>query len=1058
MSPVRWILSPVRRPAEGEEVRPHERWGRSVGILARDAQPVARTSLTMKHALALLTALLLALHANAQDSLPDWKHSGTLAILTTPDGANLPASASVAGFPLLVRLSKETFDFRQAQPDGADVRFSAQGKPLPYQIDTWDARQGTAAVWVRVPVIKGNERQLITMHWGKPDAARATNGAAVFNESNGYVAALHLGDGKDALRDAVGTVSPVDAGTTSSPGVIGRARRFEVGKGIACGDKITGLPVGSAASTTQAWIRAEQVNATVVGWGNEQGQGKIVMQLRSPPHLRMDCWFSNADVFGTSRLPLSEWVQVVHTYAPGESRVYVNGQLDGVTTRKDAPLNIRTPARMGIGGWYGNYQFRGEIDEVRLSRVARSADWIRLEYENQKPLQTLVGTLVQPGDAFSVSPEKVTLDEGKSVTLTAKAGGAEKVYWLLTRDGKETVVAVDTLAYTFDAGRVVGDTTCSVRFKAVYPKEVKSVAVPVAVKETIPEPRFTLQSPTKWNGRDAIEVVPVVENLEAMRAAGAGDLRTRWTVLDGAVIRQIAPEHLILKRSQFSGPLTVRAEIDNGGKPSAATTMIQVTEPQTDPSLARVPEKDEKPEEGQFYGRDESGEGTLHYNGTLDQPADSVFLKVYADDKAYKTEAKKLAADRSYTFAVKLKPGLIKYRVEFGAKTGNDEKVLHRVGDLVCGDAYLINGQSNALATDTREESPRDTSEWIRSYGGPTGRGDGTAWVLDRTNAAQKAGLVRPNLWCRPVWKRNAPEHQAELGWWGMELAKRLVASQKVPVCIINGAVGGTRIDEHQPTPGNRADLKTIYGRTLWRVQQARMTHHIRAVIWHQGESDQGSDGPTGGYGWETYQNYFVELSAAWKEDMPNIRHYYLYQIWPDACAMGGRAGSGDRLREVQRTLPRLYSNMSILSTQGIKPPGGCHYPLEGWAEFARMIQPLLERDFHGKQPGGALTPADLRSVRFTTVAQDEITLEFDQPVVWKDALSREFYLDDRAGAVASGSAAGNVVTLKLKGPTKATRVTYLKERDWSQDRLLVGTNGLAALTFCDVAVSPPKK
>jgi Concanavalin A-like lectin/glucanases superfamily/Domain of unknown function (DUF2341)/Carbohydrate esterase, sialic acid-specific acetylesterase len=1018
-----------------------------------------------------LLALLLLLLAAAQpahthDSLHDWNHSGTLAILTTKDGANLPASASVQDFPVLVRLSKETFDFRQAQPGGEDVRFSADGKLLAFQIETWDAVQGYAVIWVRIPVIQGNQRQLITMHWGRADAESQSNGAAVFNESNGYVVAMHLGDANSSVKDEVGTISPVDTGTTSCSGVIGLGRRFDFGKGINCGEKIIGLPAGSESNSTQAWIRAEQVNTTVVGWGNEQAQGKVVMQLRSPPHVRMDCYFSNADVATKGRLPMSQWVHLVHTYTQGESRVYVNGQLDGVTARKDSPLNIRTPARMWLGGWYGNYQFRGEIDEVRISKVARAADWILLEYENQKPLQTLVGTLVPPGNAFAVSQDKVTMDEGQNVTLTAKAGGAEKVHWLLTRDGKEEVVAVDTFQYTFDAGRIVGDAACTVRFRAVYPNEVKSPVVPITINEKIPEPRFTLQSPATWNGRDTVEVVPVFQNLDEMREARAGELRTRWSATGGAVIQQIASDRLILKRSQFSGALTVRAEIENGGTATSATTTIQVSEPTTDPWLSRAAEKNEKPEEGQFYARDETGEGTLYYSGTLDQPVDSVFLKVYADDKLYKNEVKKLADDKSYAFVVKLKPGLIKYRVEFGTKSGNEETILDRAGDLVCGDAYLINGQSNALATDTPEESPRESNEWIRSYGGPTGRGDGTAWVLDQDKAAKKMGQARPNLWCRPVWKRNAPEHQAELGWWGMELAKRLVASQKMPVFIINGAVGGTRIDEHQPTPDNHRDLNTIYGRTLWRIQQARMTHHIRAVIWHQGESDQGSDGPTGDWGWATYQKYFVEMSAAWKEDMPNIRHYYIYQIWPNACAMGGSAGSGDRLREAQRTLPKLYSNMSILSTHGIKPPGGCHYPLEGWSQLARMIQPLIEHDFYGKKPAESITPPNLRSVRYTTSARDEIALEFDQPVVWHDALIREFYLSDdsvespvarseKANEVSSGSAAGNVITLKLKSAQAATRITYLKERDWSQERLILGANGLAALTFCDAAISP---
>ena len=236
------------------------------------------------------------------------------------------------------------------------------------------------------------------------------------------------------------------------------------------------------------------------------------------------------------------------------------------------------------------------------------------------------------------------------------------------------------------------------------------------------------------------------------------------------------------------------------------------------------------------------------------------------------------------------------------------------------------------------------------------------------------------------------------------------------------------------------------------------MTDGIRAVMWHQGENDQGADGPTGGYGWETYQHLFVEMSAAWKADMPNIQHYYIFQIWPNACSMGGQLGSGDRLREAQRTLPQLFSNMSIMSTLGIKPPGGCHFALEGWGEFARLIQPMIERDLYDVKSTRPIAPPDLRRVRFTGDAKDEIVMEFDQPVVWHESLVREFYLDDGTGDVVSGAASGNVVTLKLVGPSTARKITYLKERDWSQDRLLVGANGLAALTFCDVEIEAHAK
>ncbi len=91
--------------------------------------------------------------------------------------------------------------------------------------------------------------------------------------------------------------------------------------------------------------------------------------------------------------------------------------------------------------------------------------------------------------------------------------------------------------------------------------------------------------------------------------------------------------------------------------------------------MQRTPGKDEKPVDNQFYARDDKNEGTLYYNGTLSKTADSVFLKVYADDKIFKTESRKLAADRTYAFSVRLKPGLIKYKVEFGTKNGNRETV-----------------------------------------------------------------------------------------------------------------------------------------------------------------------------------------------------------------------------------------------------------------------------------------------------------------------------------------------------------------------------------------------
>ena len=995
--------------------------------------------------LCLVAALLAVSPTEAAAQYPGWQHSGSIFILTTPEGANLPASATVKDFPVLVRLNKDFFDFGNAKADGADLRFSTKnGEPLAYQIDEWDPVGGTAAVWVRIPVIQGNTRQEIKLHWGKADAASESNGKVVFNESNGYLSVFHLGD---AAKDEVGSLEVKDTGTIATAGIVGGARHFPGKAGVSGGDKIATLPTGASPHSSEAWFRTSTPNSTIVGWGNEQAYGKVVMQFISPPRISMDCYFSRGSVASEGRIALGEWTHVVHTYQENESLVYVNGQLAGSNTKDHVPMAIKSPARFWIGGWYDNYTFVGDLDEVRISSVTRPAEWARLQYENQKPLQTLVGPLVQPGTEFGLSPESSIVKEGQNAEFIAKAGGAQKLYWILTRDGREEVVAIDRFRFAFDSGRVTSDAKASLQFKAVYADGVKTKDIAITIKETIPEPVFTLKSPTQWDGRSTIEVESKIANLAAMQAANADDLKVEWSAEPFAVIKEVAPGKLRLLRSQNSGLLTVTANVSNGGTAVTQSVNIMVTEPKKDAWVQRIPEKDEKPEDGQFYARDDKGLGTLHYNGTLTDAAGSVFLKLYANDKLIKTETAKPAADKSYTLSTQLKPGLIQYKVEFGTTDGGKETVLQTVNDLVCGDAYIIDGQSNALATDTAEQSPPETNQWIRSYGRPSD---------DKTAAAV-------NLWCYPVWKAQKGE-KAELGWWGMELAKRLVESQKVPVFILNAAAGGTRIDQHLPNPTNRRDTSganpwanpyKLYGSLLTRVEGAKLTHGIRAILWHQGENDQGSAGPTGGYGWETYHELFKEMAAAWKTDFPNVKNYYVFQIWPNSCGMGGSIGSGDMLREKQRTLPYLFSNMSILSTLGVRPPGGCHYPLEGWAEFARMVQPIIERDHYDFKPTKPITAPNLRKATYAT--QDTIALEFDQPVVWADALAGQFYLDGEKDKVASGSVTGNVLTLtlKLKGKeaSAAQKITYLKETAWSQDSLLNGANGLAALTFCEVPI-----
>ena len=126
--------------------------------------------------LMLTIALLTACLQSGADRYAGWSHAGAITILTTPEGAGLAAGVSVQEFPLLVRLQSDAFDFTQAAPQGNDVRFTdSSGALLSYQVEQWDAAQGTASLWVRVRRIEGDARQTIQMHWGKADAKSESN-------------------------------------------------------------------------------------------------------------------------------------------------------------------------------------------------------------------------------------------------------------------------------------------------------------------------------------------------------------------------------------------------------------------------------------------------------------------------------------------------------------------------------------------------------------------------------------------------------------------------------------------------------------------------------------------------------------------------------------------------------------------------------------------------------------------------------------------------------------------------------------------------------------------
>jgi autotransporter-associated beta strand protein len=968
----------------------------------------------------------------AVESYETWTNSASFFILTTPEGANIASGAAETNFPLLLRLHSGNFNFAQAQSDGRDIRFTTQaGAPLSYQIEQWDAANSAAAVWIKIPSISANARQEVKMYWGKTEVASESNGLNVFNSANGYVSVMHL---NETVADSVGTLTPTNIGTTVTNSLIGKGRTFVDGNGVNCGDNLTSLPSGNVPHSTGVWFRSNTSGFDIFDWGREDLGKKVQIRLISPPQINIDGNF--AGVNSNTILSTSQWHYIVNTYSSGTSRIYIDGQLDASDS---AGVDITPPSIMRLGGWYGNYHFVGEMDEARLSKVARSANWIKMEFENQKPQQTLVGNLVQSGSTLAVNPTSATLLEGTSTTLNAQAGGAQKVYWIEKRNGVDTVLGTDTFTLPVSVGRVTGTQSYIIQFKAMYAGVAQTRDIPITVTEDLPDPVFTLTGPNTWDGRQTITVTPNISNLATLQAKGLANMTYNWTVGGVAATKTITtgtptvPGVMTLTRAQGSGPMTVTLVLNNGGALVTATKTIIVTEPATDPYVTRVPGANEIPVTGQFYARDpNSNLGTLYYNGTQSGSPNSVFLKVYTTDTGsdvlYATHTQPLAAGK-YAFTAPLAPGRVTYKVVYGTTTGGVDTIVNTVNDLVCGDAYIFEGQSNAWATDSL---PVDVTAnpWIRTYGHSTA------------------------TWGRAA--RNGSDYT--VGYFAYDLALSLTTQHNMPICIINGAVGGTRVDQHQANPANHTVAGSdysIYATLLNRVAGAKLTHGIRGIIWHQGENNSGSASPTGDYDYVSYQRFFVEMSAAWKQDYPNFERYIVFQVMPRPCSMGPK---GDQLREAQRTLPLLYSKMDILNTLAVPGYIGCHFTAVGYENVADRTLPVVNHRFYGIVPPAPVTAPILQRAYFTSSARTAIALVFDQAMSWSSFSTVNYYVDDVGGKVTSGSASGNVVTLQLSSAAATTAtLDYLQDNNWnfgeSTSSLLYGANSIPALTFADVPI-----
>lgn len=311
--------------------------------------------------------------------------------------AGISSNAVIVGFPLLVRLDATNFDFSQALPLGEDIRFTkTDGTSLSYEIEQWDTIAKVASIWVRIDSILGSSiEQRFMMKWGNVSALSRSSGVDVFDTSAGFAGVWHLhenpGDGLNSIKDRTGngfngTPEGVMTNANSVKGMVGNAIMFD-----GSDDHISAGKLNIAEKySLSCWVNANDLTEAArrfiwkeysyTLWYDAIGQGVRVehFTLQDSVVVWRGIYQDNSRL-----IPLNTamWYYLTGTYDGDKIRLYINGE-PADSTRSIGRYPVSSNEPLSIGGRDGEY-VKGIMDEVRIEKQARSADWIKLCYMTQ---------------------------------------------------------------------------------------------------------------------------------------------------------------------------------------------------------------------------------------------------------------------------------------------------------------------------------------------------------------------------------------------------------------------------------------------------------------------------------------------------------------------------------------------------------------------------------------------------------------------------------------------------------------------------------------------------
>ena len=303
----------------------------------------------------LMLLLLLPTLAQARWS-DDWTARSRIAVNAQ---AVTPA---ITQFPVVVRLHSGNFDFTAANIDGSDIRFIAADDKteLKYHIEKYDSVNELAVIWVQLPKIDAAEKDAHFWIYSGNEKATVTADAKTTWDA-GTVAAFHFAE-KSLFQDSSvnGLLASGDV-TLQKAALLGEAAVF-TGKPFVLPLHAALKRSAGAGYTWSAWIKPASLPQKAVLYS----QGDAVSLNIDDQKLSLNVGASN---ISGGEIKAATWQYVAFTMEGGKANIYVNGV--SVGTGEASVIDTEAEVRIGDG-------YTGEMDEMEIASVARSAEWLKL--------------------------------------------------------------------------------------------------------------------------------------------------------------------------------------------------------------------------------------------------------------------------------------------------------------------------------------------------------------------------------------------------------------------------------------------------------------------------------------------------------------------------------------------------------------------------------------------------------------------------------------------------------------------------------------------------------